>query len=203
MYCYVLLKKSCFFNQKFWLCTLNWLQAFSMFSMFSILFFHFSVAAFANATALKPYAMSRLASVAIKCFLNHCFSQWFNCLSQANLMLFCSLQFLYFHLLLYFYFFKKTKQTNKLIKTIYCETKDALSDLRQFLAAESPLKMKEINFHFNLKALFVLKIFTLLSWFVGQVENSLIRKKVNLTIYDVKPWLINKYNTNIAQNLKK
>ena len=130
--------------------------------MFSILFFHFSVAAFANATALKPYAMSRLASVAIVsliiAFLNDSIA-----FRRLILCFFCSLQFLYFHLLLYFYFFKKTKQTNKLIKTIYCETKDALSDLRQFLAAESPLKMKEINFHFNLKALFVLKIFTLLS----------------------------------------
>ena len=37
--------------------------------------------------------------------------------------------------------------------------KGALSGLRQFLAAESPLKMMKNAFYFNLKALFALKIF--------------------------------------------
>ena len=40
--------------------------------------------------------------------------------------------------------------------------KDALSDLRQFLATESPLKMMKNAFYFTLKALFVLKIFKFL-----------------------------------------
>ena len=47
----------------------------------------------------------------------------------------------------------------------------ALSGLRQFLATESPLKMMK-----NEKALFVPKIFKLLSWFCGHVKGSLIKK---------------------------
>ena len=41
--------------------------------------------------------------------------------------------------------------------------KGALSDLRQFLATESPLKMMNNAFYFTSKALFVLKIFKFLS----------------------------------------
>ena len=41
--------------------------------------------------------------------------------------------------------------------------KGAPSGLRQFLATESPLKMTKNDFQFNLKALFVLKIFKFLS----------------------------------------
>ena len=41
--------------------------------------------------------------------------------------------------------------------------KGAFSGLRQFLATESPLKMMKNAFYFNSKALFVLKIFKLLS----------------------------------------
>ena len=41
--------------------------------------------------------------------------------------------------------------------------KGALSGLRQFLAIESPLKMKKNAFCFTSKTLFVLKIFTFLS----------------------------------------
>ena len=41
--------------------------------------------------------------------------------------------------------------------------KGALSGLRQFLTTESPLKMMKNAFYFNLKALFVLKIFKFLS----------------------------------------
>ena len=37
--------------------------------------------------------------------------------------------------------------------------KGALSDLRQFLAIENPLKMMKNVFYFTSKALFVLKIF--------------------------------------------
>ena len=41
--------------------------------------------------------------------------------------------------------------------------KDALSDPRQFMATESPLKVMKNAFYFTLKALFVLKIFKYLS----------------------------------------
>ena len=41
--------------------------------------------------------------------------------------------------------------------------KGALSGLRQFLAAESPLKVMRNAFYFTSKALFVLKIFKFLS----------------------------------------
>ena len=41
--------------------------------------------------------------------------------------------------------------------------KGALSGLRQFLAAESPLQMMKNTFYLTLKALFVLKIFKFLS----------------------------------------
>ena len=40
--------------------------------------------------------------------------------------------------------------------------KDALSDLGQFLANESPLKMMKNAFYFTLKVIFVLKIFKFL-----------------------------------------
>ena len=41
--------------------------------------------------------------------------------------------------------------------------KDAHSDLRQFLATESPLKVMKKDFYFTLKGLFVLKLFEFLS----------------------------------------
>ena len=41
--------------------------------------------------------------------------------------------------------------------------KGALSGLRQFLAAESPLKMMTNAFYFTSKALFILKVFNFLS----------------------------------------
>ena len=50
--------------------------------------------------------------------------------------------------------------------------KGALSGLRQFLAPESPLKMKNA-FYFTLKTLFLLKIFKFLSWLFGYVEKRL------------------------------
>ena len=49
----------------------------------------------------------------------------------------------------------------------------ALSGLEQFMANESVLKMMKNAFHFTLKALFVLKIFKILSWFFGHVEKQL------------------------------
>ena len=64
--------------------------------------------------------------------------------------------------------------------------KSALSDLRQFLAAESPLRMIKNAFCFTSKALFVLKIFKFLSWLFGQVAKRLDKKdKANFEFYDV------------------
>ena len=48
-------------------------------------------------------------------------------------------------------------------------TLKALSNLGQFLATESALKMMKKTFYFTLKAIFVLKIFKLLSWSFGHV----------------------------------
>ena len=50
--------------------------------------------------------------------------------------------------------------------------KGALSGLRQFFATESPLKIMKNAFYVTLKALFVLKIFKLLSWLFGLVEKT-------------------------------
>ena len=52
----------------------------------------------------------------------------------------------------------------------------ALSDLRQFLAIETPLRMMKNAFYFTLKSLFVLKIFKFLSWLLVIYKNGLIRK---------------------------
>ena len=83
--------------------------------------------------------------------------------------------------------------------------KSTLSGLRQFLATESPLKVMKYAFYFTLKAVFVLKIFKLLSWLFGQIEEKRLDKKdrVNFKIYDVTTWEINNCNTHIAQYLKK
>ena len=48
--------------------------------------------------------------------------------------------------------------------------KGALSYLRQFLATESPLKMMKYAFYFDLKALFVLKIFKFLPSIFSHAE---------------------------------
>ena len=52
----------------------------------------------------------------------------------------------------------------------------ALSGLRQFLAAESLLKMTKKAFYFTIKPLFVLKIFKLCLYFSVMQENGLIGK---------------------------
>ena len=54
--------------------------------------------------------------------------------------------------------------------------KAVLSGLRQFLATESRLKMKKNTFYFTLNALFVLKIFKILSSIFGMYKNGLMRK---------------------------
>ena len=49
----------------------------------------------------------------------------------------------------------------------------ACSGVRQFLANESPLKAMKTAFYFTWKALFVLKIFKLLTWLFGHVAKRL------------------------------
>ena len=64
--------------------------------------------------------------------------------------------------------------------------------------------MKKNAFYFMLKALFVLGIFTLLSWHFGYVEKRLDKKAIpNFKIYDVANWRANNYSTYIAQYPKK
>ena len=60
-------------------------------------------------------------------------------------------------------------------------------------------------FYFTLKAHFLLKILTFLSWFFAQVEKWLdYKEKINFKIHDVKNWeTIDNHNTNIAQYLQK
>ena len=66
------------------------------------------------------------------------------------------------------------------------------------------IEIMEIDFHFTLNALFILKIFKLLSYLFGNVEKRLDWKnKVHFKIYDVTTWLINNFNTHIAQYLTK
>ena len=60
------------------------------------------------------------------------------------------------------------------------------------------------DFYFMLKTLFVLKIFTFLSWLFDCVEKRLDKKvMVNLKIHDITDWTKNNYNTDITQYLKK
>ena len=67
--------------------------------------------------------------------------------------------------------------------------KDPLLGLRQFLTIERPLKMMKNTFHFMLKALFVLQIFTFLSRLFSYVEKRLDKKAtVDFKIYDVTDW---------------
>ena len=53
---------------------------------------------------------------------------------------------------------KKKKRKEKEKQDKANKLKGALSDLRQYLATESPLKMMKNAFYFTLKVLFVLKI---------------------------------------------
>ena len=64
----------------------------------------------------------------------------------------------------------------------------ALSDLRQYFATESPLKMIKNAFYFTSKALFVLKIFKFLSSLFGHVSQRLDQKdKVNFKFITSQP----------------
>ena len=59
--------------------------------------------------------------------------------------------------------------------------------------------MTKNAFYFILKALFVVKIFTLLSWLFGDVEKQLdLKDEVNFKIYDAATWLTNNYNTHFV-----
>ena len=63
--------------------------------------------------------------------------------------------------------------------------------------------MKNV-FYFMLKVLFVLEMFTFISWRFGYVEKGLDKKvKVNFKIYDVIDWTANIGNTRIVQYLNK
>ena len=53
------------------------------------------------------------------------------------------------------------------------DIKGAVSELRQFLANESPLKVMKNAFYFILKVLVFLKISKFLSWLVGHVKRRL------------------------------
>ena len=64
--------------------------------------------------------------------------------------------------------------------------------------------MMKIIFYLMLKALFVLEIFTFLSWLFGFLKKRRDKEvKVNSKIYDVIDWTTNNFNTNIALYLKK
>ena len=64
----------------------------------------------------------------------------------------------------------------------------ALSGLRQFLATEGHLKMMKNTFYFISNALFVLKIFKLLSWLFGHVTKLLGKKdQVNFKFMTSQP----------------
>ena len=55
-----------------------------------------------------------------------------------------------------------------------------------------------------LKAIFVLKIVTILSWLSGYVAKWFRKKaKVNFKIYDIKGWTINNYNIHIVHYIKR
>ena len=55
-----------------------------------------------------------------------------------------------------------------------------------------------------LKALFVLEIFTFLSWLFGYVEKRLGKEvKVNFKIFDVTDWTTNNDNADIVQCFRK
>ena len=65
--------------------------------------------------------------------------------------------------------------------------KGALSSLKQFLAIESPLKMKKNAFYLTSKALFVLKIFEFSPWLFSHVAKQLAKKdRVSFKFYDIR-----------------
>ena len=82
--------------------------------------------------------------------------------------------------------------------------KGAFSDMRHFLATNSPLKLIKNAFYFTLKTFFFFKIFKFLSGLSDYVEKRLNQKdKVNFKTFDVKNCETNNCNTHTAQYLKK
>ena len=66
---------------------------------------------------------------------------------------------------------------------------------------ESPLKMMENAFKYILKALFVAKIFRLLSW---HMKKRLDKKdRVNFRIYDVTNWMKQTITIHILPNISR
>ena len=77
-------------------------------------------------------------------------------------------------------------------------------NLRQFQTIESLLKLMKNVFYFTIKALFILEIFTFLSWLFGYVEKWLDNEAmVNFKIYDVTDWTASNYNIHTTKYLKK
>ena len=82
--------------------------------------------------------------------------------------------------------------------------KGAFSGLRQFLAAEIPLKMMKTVLYFTWKAFLILKIFKFLSWLFGHVAKPLDKKeKVSFKFHDLTVLLTSNCNTHIAKYLKR
>ena len=68
----------------------------------------------------------------------------------------------------------------------------------------NPLKMMKNAFYFNLKALFVLKVFKFWPDFSDHARKRLDKKaKVNFQIYGASYLETNNYNTHIAEYFKK
>ena len=89
--------------------------------------------------------------------------------------------------------------TKKRLKIV----KDPHSYLIKFLTVESPLKIMKNVFYFMLKALFVLEMFTFLSWLFRYVEKRLDKTlMINFKFSDVTDWTTNIYNTHTTQYLK-
>ena len=71
------------------------------------------------------------------------------------------------------------------------------------MTIESPLKMMKIFFHFMLKAFFILKILTFLSWLFGDIGKRFDQKaKINFKIYYATGWAASNNNTKFSQYLK-
>ena len=59
-------------------------------------------------------------------------------------------------------------------------------------------------FYLILKALFVFKIYTFLSWLFSDVEKTTwLECTINFKIYDATAWLTKNYNTHMVQYLTK
>ena len=67
----------------------------------------------------------------------------------------------------------------------------------------SPLNMMKNAFYFILKALFVLKIFQLLSWLSGNIKKISLIRKANFENYDVTAWNITReiWNWNVTREI--